>query len=175
MKEHECFKCGKKFAQRGNLLIHVRAVHERRRDWGCPRCAKTFTQAHMLKKHMLEKHAVPVCWACSVCGASFEGARSLRCHCVKEHSTVEMTRAAGHGAEPLTFDAEESELRVAKASSDYAEEMPPGMEDERLGDFRIEQCWCGWTFETKGQLEKHNCEVHRSSTSSGAKQGALQK
>lgn len=156
VKENQCVQCGKKFAQNGNLKIHIRTVHERRRDWGCPRCAKTFTQAHMLKKHLETKHDTSVSWTCAVCETGFEDARSLRWHCMRDHSTKELARAAGGGADPPTLphsdDEDDNGLDDAAANV---------VDMSELASLAIEQCWCGFTFTSKAQLEDHDREVHR--------------
>ena len=55
-KLHVCPRCTAAFGTASKLTIHVRAVHEKRRDHACPQCAAAFGTACKLTMHVRTMH-----------------------------------------------------------------------------------------------------------------------
>ncbi|RPD81548.1 hypothetical protein L226DRAFT_564232 [Lentinus tigrinus ALCF2SS1-7] len=53
-----CPKCTSKFARTHNLKVHIRAVHEGKREHECthPGCERSFSRKHDLTRHFQSKH-----------------------------------------------------------------------------------------------------------------------
>ena len=52
----KCYACGKLFAQKHKLKIHIHTVHEGHKDHKCESCCKSFSQAGALKKQINTIH-----------------------------------------------------------------------------------------------------------------------
>ena len=55
--EKKCNQCNKEFASPFNLRLHVKNVHDKRRDYECCLCGKKLTTKTNLKKHNLIFHS----------------------------------------------------------------------------------------------------------------------
>ncbi|GJQ65525.1 putative GDNF-inducible zinc finger protein [Trypoxylus dichotomus] len=49
----KCEMCGKGFAQRGTLGVHIRSIHKNERPYACEGCGKAFTTKGKLVKHKI--------------------------------------------------------------------------------------------------------------------------
>lgn len=52
IKPHSCMECGKLFALRGNLTVHMR-THDGSKPYHCKICTKGFSDSNSLKRHHL--------------------------------------------------------------------------------------------------------------------------
>ena len=55
-KPHACPHCAAAFGTVGKLMAHVRAVHEKRKDFACPHCIAVFGHASHLTRHARTQH-----------------------------------------------------------------------------------------------------------------------
>ena len=51
-----CDQCDKKYSTNQSLKLHIRTVHEGRRDWKCVSCEKEFAHSKDLKSHIKKVH-----------------------------------------------------------------------------------------------------------------------
>ncbi|XP_059616333.1 zinc finger protein 660-like [Phlebotomus argentipes] len=77
----KCKFCQVEYSCQGNLMRHIRVVHEKRRAHVCNTCGKTFSQSNNLKLHMLVHQDTK--FDCDLCEKSFKNPRSLRNHKVQ--------------------------------------------------------------------------------------------
>jgi len=69
-----CNECGKSFTRKHYVTVHVRTVHEKRRDYQCYKCGKAFGEASLLRRHCQAVHDDERCFECNECGAVFRTA-----------------------------------------------------------------------------------------------------
>ena len=55
-KDHICDSCGKGFPVAGKLKQHIHIVHDGRKDYKCQSCGKLFSVAGNLKQHINKVH-----------------------------------------------------------------------------------------------------------------------
>ena len=55
-RPHACPHCAAAFGKPSALTVHVRTVHEKRRDHVCPHCAAAFGHASSLVTHVRTQH-----------------------------------------------------------------------------------------------------------------------
>jgi uncharacterized C2H2 Zn-finger protein len=79
-KMHACPRCASVFTQASGLSLHVRSVHEKRRDHACPLCAAAFCEASKLTRHVRTVHEQRRDHACPHCTAAFKRAEDLTAH-----------------------------------------------------------------------------------------------
>ena len=53
---HACSQCDAAFGRASHLRLHVRTVHEQRRDHACPQCDAAFGRASDLRQHVRTVH-----------------------------------------------------------------------------------------------------------------------
>ena len=127
-----CDLCGAKVAQRGNLVRHFRAVHEKKMSFQCSICKKVFGAKQTLERHLFNFHKLdlgksvknqaflqeptsnqgeefdenirPFC--CSICDKAFATKQTLERHLVNFHNLSESKKLA-FLQEPANNDANE--------------------------------------------------------------------
>ena len=127
-----CDLCGAKVAQRGNLVRHFRAVHEKKMTFQCSICKKVFGAKQTLERHLFNFHKLdlgksvknqaflqeptsnqgeefdenirPFC--CSICDKAFATKQTLERHLVNFHNLSESKKLA-FLQEPANNDANE--------------------------------------------------------------------
>ena len=55
-KDYICEKCDKRFAQKRDLNVHMKAVHLKIKDYICDKCDKRFAKNSHLNRHMKAVH-----------------------------------------------------------------------------------------------------------------------
>jgi hypothetical protein len=79
-RDHACPQCEAAFGEACNLRVHVRTVHEQRRDHACSQCAAAFGEAGHLRTHVRTVHEQRKDHACPLCDAAFGRGSSLKKH-----------------------------------------------------------------------------------------------
>ncbi|XP_063055883.1 zinc finger protein 836-like [Engraulis encrasicolus] len=79
----ECDLCGKKFVNKGSLVIH-KGLHADTSRFACKYCDKTFALRSLLRSHM-SVHTAEKRHVCTQCGAAFTQSGNLRAH-MRTHS-----------------------------------------------------------------------------------------
>ena len=74
-----CDICNRGFTAKGSLELHIDAVHLKKKEFGCSLCGKLFARKHILKVH-LDTHAGKKDFECSVCGKKFLQKSNLNRH-----------------------------------------------------------------------------------------------
>lgn len=74
-----CEICQRGFTTKGSLDLHIDAVHLKKKEFGCNICGKKFARKHILKVH-LTTHTGQRDFQCSVCGKSFKQKSNLNRH-----------------------------------------------------------------------------------------------
>ena len=80
-----CDQCGKCFYKNGELQIHIKLVHEGRKDHKCDSCGKFFISKQAVRKHIHTIHEGHKDYCCESCGKSFSTAFSLKIHMSAVH------------------------------------------------------------------------------------------
>jgi uncharacterized C2H2 Zn-finger protein len=79
-RDYACPHCTAAFGAANSLTTHVRTVHEKRRDHACPHCTAAFGVANTLMAHVRTVHEKRRDHACPHCTAAFGRAGSLARH-----------------------------------------------------------------------------------------------
>ncbi|XP_034720725.1 zinc finger protein 345-like [Etheostoma cragini] len=79
-KPFSCSDCGKRFCIIGHLKAHTR-LHTGEKPFQCSECEKTFVTKSHLKRHM-RIHTGEKPFSCSVCGKTFSGSGNLKTHMI---------------------------------------------------------------------------------------------
>ena len=83
-KKHMCHTCGSRFHHPYTLRMHIRCIHERKRDHLCDLCGAKFQYLHALKDHKLT-HAGIKTFFCKICQKRFMKSASCRKHLRNVH------------------------------------------------------------------------------------------
>ncbi|XP_005097013.1 zinc finger protein 544 [Aplysia californica] len=78
VSSYGCDICGKVFAQKGNLNVHLK-THSGIKEHACTQCSRSFVSSGDLKRH-LRVHSKEKPFTCIECGKSFTASSSLVCH-----------------------------------------------------------------------------------------------
>ena len=85
VKTFKCEFCSKNFVALRNLKIHIRIIHEGRKDHKCGICGKEFGQLAHLKSHMKTVHEGVKDHKCHICGKEFGHLKNLKRHIKSVH------------------------------------------------------------------------------------------
>ncbi|XP_077440911.1 uncharacterized protein LOC144062955 [Vanacampus margaritifer] len=77
-KQFKCSECGKRFAHKGSLKIHM-ITHTGEKHFACSFCSKTFYLKHHMNRHM-RIHTGEHPYSCSVCAKGFRDKYKLINH-----------------------------------------------------------------------------------------------
>jgi len=75
----KCPTCNKGFTTKGSLTLHEKAIHLKKKEFGCSICGKLFSKKHILKIH-LDTHFDKRNFQCSACGKTFIQKSNLTRH-----------------------------------------------------------------------------------------------
>ncbi|XP_006824276.1 uncharacterized protein LOC102809079 [Saccoglossus kowalevskii] len=78
-KPHECNECGKGFAQKAGLGVHMKKSHSDEKNYKCDICTKAFKLKSYLRQHMVT-HSAEKPHECSVCGKRFTRKAFMKKH-----------------------------------------------------------------------------------------------
>ena len=87
-KKIECHVCKKIFFRRKMLGRHIKAVHQKLKNYVCKTCNRAFAKAYNLKVHTDIVHLNLKPYQCNICARSFSLKRNLTAHNQVVHSEV---------------------------------------------------------------------------------------
>lgn len=79
-RRHACKQCDSRFKMRGDLLRHVKIVHEGKKMYSCKFCSKKFGHSGHLNRHIQSVHLQQRRFKCDQCGFQFYQASHLQSH-----------------------------------------------------------------------------------------------
>ena len=84
----QCPQCDKKLSGKTALNLHIRTIHEKRRDFICDECGKCFTQRVALQVHIKGMHSEEkkAGYACPKCDKVWTSERGRQLHMEKTHN-----------------------------------------------------------------------------------------
>lgn len=85
-RKHGCTSCKSRFKMRGDLLRHVKIVHQGKKMFTCTTCGKPFGHSGHLNRHISSVHLQQRRFKCHICGFQFFQASHLRSHIKHIHS-----------------------------------------------------------------------------------------
>lgn len=80
-----CDTCGSRFTKKTSLQIHIKEIHERRRDHACTLCNYVCAKTSQLKRHMLT-HTGEKPFKCTHCEQAYAQSNDLTKHVARVHS-----------------------------------------------------------------------------------------
>ena len=78
-KNHQCRLCMKTHNSPSDLLVHIKSVHERRKDENCHICDKKFARKNDLRKHIMRHERIKN-FVCELCGKGYPFKHELTMH-----------------------------------------------------------------------------------------------
>ena len=148
-EEHPCDRCDKVFSQKHHLKNHVKVIHDGIRDYKCDSCSKSFPQAKHLQLHVYTVHEGHKDFKCDECGKLFSRIQHLN----KHTDTVHEEKI--HGENLIRYPCEACGKEF-KRKYTLAEHVKSVHDDIR--DWKCEICGKG--FHKKVILQKHVKHVH---------------
>lgn len=160
-KKHACTRCTSRFKMRGDLLRHVKTVHEGKKMFTCETCGKAFGHSGHLNRHISSVHLRQRRFKCEYCGFQFFQASHLQSHIGHIHNGKKPFECKKCGLRVLT----ENELKkhIESAHSLHAEGNS------------VWQCpfpECGTNYALESQLQMHVLTVHQNLNVASVQAGA---
>ena len=161
---HKCTQCSNRYQNKNAMEQHVREVHTGHPN--CPFCNVSFISLHVLRKHIDETH--PETTATNVLTSASSNAAVHPTETFNPASSEEevSNSTPQEATEVGGADVQHQEEEQDRAEDDQ-EETGEKQEDwhqvERHGA-RFQRPTCGYTRNTKHQLERHIRERHEDST-----------
>ena len=77
----KCKSCGKEFARKTDLKVHIKVKHTTQELFPCDKCEKQYSYKTNLERHKLEKHGLELKkYKCPECGAVFTQRSNMKRH-----------------------------------------------------------------------------------------------
>lgn len=133
-KKHACTICSSRFKMRGDLLRHVKVIHEGKKMYTCEICGKSFGHSGHLNRHVKCKHLAERRFQCQFCGFRFFQRSHLRSHIGHIHSGKK-----GHSCQECGFMA--SSKSALKNHMDEVHTQPEVAQSDVAGGSAVE--WAG--------------------------------
>lgn len=148
-KKHACAACESRFKMRGDLLRHVKIVHEGKKMYTCGTCNKSFGHSGHLNRHISSVHLQQRRFKCQYCGFQFFQASHLQSHIRHIHAQK------AFGCEECGFrGSSEEELKIHIAD----------VHMERNSAARCTINGCGQSFAYQNDLAVHMVVAHINSS-----------
>lgn len=95
-RKHACTLCKSRFKMRGDLLRHVKIVHQGKKMFTCPTCGKQFGHSGHLNRHISSVHLQQRRFKCQLCGFHFFQASHLQSHINHIHNNANKQFECNH-------------------------------------------------------------------------------
>ncbi|CDF38089.1 unnamed protein product [Chondrus crispus] len=152
-RKHKCRTCESRFKNRGDLLRHVKVVHEGKRMYLCETCGKSFGHSGHLNRHIQSVHLHQRRFKCQFCQYEFYQASHLHSHIGHIHGKKKTLSCKECGYRASSRNA----LKTHMTNAHPCEEVT--MHGCAFAD-------CPGTFENENELKNHISDVHGSTTNS---------
>ena len=145
---HRCTQCSNRFQNKTAMEQHMREVHKEHPN--CPFCSVSFTSLNVLRQHIDETHA-------EITATNVEPVHTSASSSAAAQPTETLTLEPSR--EEVSSSPQEDELQGQDEQEDEQEQEDNWHEQGRHGGkFRCQTC--GYTRNTKHQLERHVRERH---------------
>ena len=151
-KDNRCALCDYSGTFFGNLIRHMRGVHEGIKKYPCDQCEKVFSQPHHLKTHINTIHEGIRAYKCNSCSKSFPQARHLQLHVYTFHEGHKDFKCDECGK--LFFRVQHLNRHIKVVHEGQKIEQNP----RQYGRFPCEAC--GKEFKWTGALRAHVKSIH---------------
>jgi uncharacterized Zn-finger protein len=84
-QNYKCPQCPQAFTSKQHRTVHVRVIHEKRRDYGCGTCGQTFSRKSAQVSHVRYVHEGRRDHECPICKVRFGRKNGLNKHVVAVH------------------------------------------------------------------------------------------
>lgn len=84
-QNYKCPQCPQAFTSKQHRTVHVRVIHEKRRDYGCGTCGQTFSRKSAQVSHIRYVHEGRRDHECPICKVRFGRRNGLNKHVVAVH------------------------------------------------------------------------------------------
>ena len=149
------FACDFVDTQKGNLTRHVRAVHEKLKDYQCVLCHLFFSQTHNLDRHIAALHDKIRNFVCEVCRKTFTRLNSLHRHEKKQH-LIRMIKGF-EDDDNLTYYGRPRLLQIEQPEL-YRSALALATASSIVKQYECNQC--DKSYETKQSLQQHIEAIH---------------
>ncbi|KAJ2122769.1 hypothetical protein IW147_003179 [Coemansia sp. RSA 720] len=164
---YACHVCGKEFARRHALTVHLLRHDPDRTVFACEydECTRFYIDENALRAHVRVVHSEKPRYECPhECGKSYAYARSLRDHIKREHGDL----LAKDGTNGVTVDEHKGSVERSKKRRRTREpteiEVASGMAYENPSiSGRLRACTvdkCGFRFKRQIELDTHLMAIH---------------
>jgi len=146
-RDFQCYKCGRAFGEAGLLKRHVQAVHENVRPFECDQCQLSFNSQAYLETHVKAVHDKSLKFSCDQCDKVFRWKGDVSRHKKSEHGQVKQIRCSK--CQACYFEKGASTKEICRAESEVVVEgnFPCGL--------------CGISFQQECVANKHQAEIHQ--------------
>lgn len=144
-KPYMCHHCGKRFAAKGAIKIHLISKHTTDfKGYTCPLCvsSKVHPTNSKLKTHILRRHGKSSCF-CTTCNILFASPEEMQVHTQQIHSTL--------GFEQLLFKCSHCEYTSAVRSQTEHHQLNHLPENQ----WPYACSTCGKRFKKKDNCRRH--------------------